>query len=43
MAEYYEPMLYMSTPDNPNTMGASVTLKEAVDGDILRSVVEELR
>ena len=43
MAEYYEPMLYMSTPDNPNTMGTSVTLKEAVDGDILRSVVEELR
>lgn len=43
MAEYYEPMLYMSTPDNPNTMGASVTLKETVDGDILRAVVEELR
>lgn len=43
MAEYYEPMLYLCTPDNPNTMGASVTLKETVDGDILREVVEELR
>ena len=43
MAEYYEPMLYLCTPDNPNTMGASVTLKETVDGDILRAVVEELR
>lgn len=43
MAEYYEPMLYLSTPEHPNTMGAVVTLKEAVDGDILQEVVEELR
>ena len=43
MAEYYEPMLYMSTPEHPNTMGMCVVLKEDVDGDILRKVVEELR
>ena len=43
MKEFYEPMLYLSTPDHPNTMGVLVTLKEAVDGDILRAVVEELR
>ena len=43
MKEFYEPMLYMSTPDHPNTMGALVGLKEPVDGDILRGVVEELR
>ena len=43
MKEFYEPMLYMSTPDHPNTMGVLVTLKEAVDGDILRSVVDKLR
>lgn len=43
MAEYYEPMLYMSTPESPNTMGAIVVLKEPVDGEILRDVVGELR
>lgn len=42
MKEFYEPMLYMSTPEHPNTMGVLVTLKETVDGDILRGVVEEL-
>ena len=43
MKKFYEPMLYMSTPDHPNTMGVLVVLKEAVDGDILCGVVEELR
>ena len=43
MAEFYEPMLYMSTPDHPNTMGMLVVLKEPVDGDILRDVAESLR
>ena len=42
MKEFYEPMLYLSTPEHPNTMGIAVTLKEPVDGDILQSVVEEL-
>ena len=39
MAEFYDPMLYLSTPAYPNTMGALVVLKEPVDGDILRDVV----
>ena len=43
MKQFYEPMLYLSTPDHPNTMGAMIVLKEAVDGEILRDVVETLR
>ena len=43
MTEYYEPMLYMSTPEHPNTMGALVILKEEVDGDILQDVVRRLK
>ena len=43
MKEFYEPMLYMSTPDHPNTMGMLVVLKESVDGALLQSVIEELR
>ena len=42
MKEFYEPMLYMSTPEYPNTMGVIVQLKEPIDGDILQSVVQEL-
>ena len=43
MIEYYEPMLYLSTPEHPNTMGVLAVLTEAVDGELLRDVVEELR
>lgn len=43
MAEFYEPMLYISTPEHPNTMGVLVVLKEPVDGDVLKDVVESLR
>ena len=43
MKAFYEPMLYLSTPDHPNTMGAFVAFKEPVDGDILRGAVEALR
>ena len=43
MTEYYEPMLYISTPEHPNTMGALVILKEEVDGDILRDVIGRLK
>ena len=43
MAEFYEPMLYMSTPEHPNTMGVCIVLKESVDGEILRNAVEDLR
>ena len=43
MKEFYEPMLYLSTPEYPNTMGAHFVLKEAVDGEILREAVERAR
>ena len=39
MKEFFEPMLFLSTPDHPNTMGAVAVLKEEVDGEILRDVV----
>lgn len=42
MKEFYEPMLYMSTPEHPNTMCVIARLKEPIDGDILQSVVQEL-
>ncbi len=42
MKEFYEPMLYLSTPDHPNTMGVIAELKESIDGEILNSVVQEL-
>ena len=43
MAEFYDPMLFISTPEHPNTMGVIVALLEPVDGKILRGVVDELR
>ena len=43
MAEFYDPMLYLTTPEHPNTMGAQVVLKEPVDSDLLQGVVEALR
>ena len=43
MKEFYEPMLYLSSPEHPNTMGVLAVLTEAVDGELLRDVVEELR
>lgn len=43
MKEFYEPMLYMSTPEHPNTMCVAVELKEEIDGGILQNVAEELR
>ena len=43
MIEFYEPMLYLSTPEHPNTMGVLAVLTEAVDGELLRDAVEELR
>lgn len=42
MKEFYEPMIYLSTPEHPNTMSVVVQLREPVDGDILYSVVQEL-
>ena len=43
MKEFYEPMLYLSTPEHPNTMSVVAELKEPIDGNILNSVVEALR
>lgn len=42
MKEFYEPMLYLSTSEHPNTMCVIARLKEPIDGDILQSVVQEL-
>ena len=42
MKEFYEPMLYISTPEHPNTMCVITRLKEPIDGDILQSVIQEL-
>ena len=43
MPAYYDPMLYTSTPDHPNTMGVMAVLGEPIDGEILTRVVEDLR
>lgn len=43
MIDFYEPMLYLSTPDHPNTMSMVAELKEPVDGAVLQEVVEALR
>ena len=43
MAEFYDPTLYLSTPEHPNTMGMSVILRDEVDHDILSGVVDDLR
>ena len=43
MLKYYEPRLDLSSPEQLNLMGIIVTLHEPADGEILRSVVEELR
>lgn len=43
MKEFYEPILYMSTPEHPSTMGMIAVLREPVDGRILWEVVQELR
>ncbi len=43
MKEFYEPMIYMSTPEHPNTMCVVAELKEPIDGEILQNVIEELR
>ena len=43
MREFYEPVLNLSDPEHHNTMGAFLTLKDPVDGNLLRSAVEALR
>lgn len=43
MLEYYEPRLDLSSSEQLNIMSVIVSLYEPVDGEILRSAVEELR
>lgn len=43
MSEFYEPNLFLSTPEHPNTMGVMLKLTEPVDGGLLQDVVEQLR
>ena len=43
MREFYEPVLNLSDPEHHNTMGAFLTLKDPVNGEILRSAVDALR
>ena len=43
MPEFYEPVLNLSDSEHHSTMGAFLSLKDPVDGEILRSAVEELR
>ena len=43
MLKYYEPLLNLSDSESHNTMGTIVTLSHPVNGEVLRSVVEELR
>ena len=43
MLEYYEPHLDFSSPEHVNIMGVIVSLDESVNGEVLQSVIEELR
>jgi hypothetical protein len=43
MLEFYEPLINLSIPEQYSTMGVFLTLKDPVDGDILKKSVEELR
>ena len=43
MPEYYDPILYISSKEYPNTMGVEAVLKEEVDGRILSEAVQDLR
>lgn len=43
MKNYYDPMLFASTPEHPGIAGAVVVLKEDIDEMILQKAVERLR
>ena len=43
MLEFYEPVLNLSDPEHHSIMGVILSLKEPVNGEVLRSVVEKLR
>lgn len=40
---YYDPMLYLSTPEIPFVMGITATLTEPIEGTKLEEAVEQLR
>ncbi len=37
MLEFYEPLINLSIPEQYSTMGFFLTLKDPVDGDILKN------
>ena len=43
MKNYYDPMLFASTPEHPGIAGVMAVLKEEIDVAILQEVVESLR
>ena len=43
MLAYHEPRLILSSPEHYSTIGVVLSLHKPVDGELLRSVVEELR
>ncbi len=43
MREFFEPNINVSSPENHNTMGVLLSLKNKVDGEILWEVANELR
>jgi hypothetical protein len=43
MLEFYEPILNLSDPEHFNAMGAVLSLRDPINGDILRCAVEEMR
>ena len=43
MLSFIDPVMYASTPDNPNTMGMAITLTEPVDGQLLAEAIEDTR
>ena len=43
MLEFYEPVLNLTDPEHHSTMAAVLSLRDPVDGDILRQAVEEAR
>ena len=43
MPEFYEPLLDFSVPEHQSTLGIILSLRDPVDGEILRCAVEEMR
>jgi hypothetical protein len=43
MLEFYEPFLDFSMPEHQNILGVILSLRDPVDGEILRRAVEEMR